>query len=382
VAAALVGTVTSCGSAMLKNVDASGGNGGTSGSGDGGGMGGTDARDAAPDSGDGACVDTTSDGKNCGACGHDCLGGTCAGGKCQPVLLAQYVGNLVIISVGAQAIYATTDSGYIGRVNKDGSDVKPFARPGFASSAYNTTFIAEDGDRAFFSRFAPTLQLAYCATSGCDASVMPIGGPYTQFFAVDQLGHRIFWVDYSPSQIWTASTTGNLSGAALSGGTLATGSSGARLFYTGGGIFFADGGTISRLPAAGGLIVTVTSAASPLTVLGANATYLFVYDGMAIGYVPLPAGNAAAPKPMITTALNPGVDGHFVADATSAYWVNNGVQTCEIANCAATLKALSTRAIDIVEDVGIDNQAVYWGAGSPNPDNLSVSASTVWKLAK
>src|SRR5262249_46285224 len=35
----------------------------------------------------GACVDEQSDRKNCGACGHDCLGAVCASGKCQPVTL-------------------------------------------------------------------------------------------------------------------------------------------------------------------------------------------------------------------------------------------------------------------------------------------------------
>src|SRR5204863_597521 len=40
-----------------------------------------------------ACVDLTSDAKNCGTCGHDCLGGTCMEGQCQPVLIAQYFGH-------------------------------------------------------------------------------------------------------------------------------------------------------------------------------------------------------------------------------------------------------------------------------------------------
>lgn len=34
------------------------------------------------------CGDTSSDSRHCGRCGHDCLGGTCAAGKCQPVTLA------------------------------------------------------------------------------------------------------------------------------------------------------------------------------------------------------------------------------------------------------------------------------------------------------
>jgi hypothetical protein len=68
-----------------------------------------------------ACVDLMSDSKSCGECGHDCLGGSCAAGQCQPVMIAQYIGHPMIISVGDQAVYLTTDSGYVGRASKDGS---------------------------------------------------------------------------------------------------------------------------------------------------------------------------------------------------------------------------------------------------------------------
>jgi hypothetical protein len=47
---------------------------------------GTDGTIASSDGGDAAasCLDTSTDPKNCGSCGHDCLGGACAGGVCQP----------------------------------------------------------------------------------------------------------------------------------------------------------------------------------------------------------------------------------------------------------------------------------------------------------
>src|SRR5690348_11683886 len=32
----------------------------------------------------GTCIDPGSDPQNCGACGHDCLGGGCQGSMCQP----------------------------------------------------------------------------------------------------------------------------------------------------------------------------------------------------------------------------------------------------------------------------------------------------------
>ena len=33
-------------------------------------------------------ADTMNDAKNCGVCGHDCLGGKCLKGACQPIILA------------------------------------------------------------------------------------------------------------------------------------------------------------------------------------------------------------------------------------------------------------------------------------------------------
>jgi hypothetical protein len=371
--------IASCGSAMLKNKDAAPDSAGTDGGPDTGTEGGTssDARD-----GTSTCTNTMSDGKNCGVCGHDCLGGACQNGQCQPVLLAQYVGNMVTIYVGAQHVYATMDSGYIGRARKDGSDLQAFARPGFASSAFAGTIVQEDGDRVFFSRGSPMLQLVYCSASDCDATVMPIGGPYTQYFAVDRTSHKIFWVDYSPGQIWVAPTTGAVLGAAIPGSALANGGSGSRLLYSQGGIFMATDNYVQRIPSSGGVFGSVTAASGHLTLLNTNQTRLFVYDESAIGYAPLPNGNAGAPTPLITTTANTNADGHFAADDTSAYWVNNGAQTCAIANCSVTLKTLPSRTGDSVEDVGIDDQAVYWGAHSTNPDNPTVAASTVWKLAK
>ena len=34
-----------------------------------------------------ACVDTSTDGKDCGKCGHSCLGGTCTAGKCDSITM-------------------------------------------------------------------------------------------------------------------------------------------------------------------------------------------------------------------------------------------------------------------------------------------------------
>ena len=41
----------------------------------------------------GLCTDLANDGANCGACRHSCLGGSCREGRCQPVVLAEHLGD-------------------------------------------------------------------------------------------------------------------------------------------------------------------------------------------------------------------------------------------------------------------------------------------------
>jgi len=330
-----------------------------------------------------ACVDLTSDGKNCGTCGHDCLGGTCTAGQCQPVLIARYLGYPQIIVVGTDAVYVTTDLGYVGRAKKDGSDLKPFAMPGFASSAFNSTFLAEDGDRVFLSRLTgSTVQLSYCSISGCDATAVAFGGPYSLYFAVDGSSHKVFWLDYSPTQIRVASSLGTVSGSPISGGALASGASISRVVYAQGGIYFADAGSVQKLPASGGTLTTVAASTSMLSILGTNSSSLYVFDGSVIGYVPLPNGTGRPPTPVVMTTVAPHIDGQFAADDAALYWVTSDrLQTCDIVNCPATVLTLPSVTGDHVYDVGIDDKAIYWVESTYDSANGS-GASTAWKLAK
>jgi hypothetical protein len=327
-----------------------------------------------------ACVDLTSDGKNCGACGRDCLGGTCASGQCQPLLIARYLGQPATISLGADAVYVMIDSGYVGRAKKDGSDSATIARPGFASSAYYGASVSEDGERVFLVRtLGSNLQLSYCLKTGCDDTSKPIGGPYTQFFAVDSVSHKVVWVDYSPSQLWAAPTIGAVSGEPIVGGTLASGAGGSRLLYARGGVFFSDGSVV-RLPISGGSLITVAAGPSPLTILTANASFLYVYDGSAIGFVPLPNGTGREPTPLVTTKLNPSIDGRFAVDDASAFWVDQGIKTCQLSTCPSSQRSLPLPSNDPVADVAIDTQAIYWVAYTY--DALNGSGTAVWKMAR
>ncbi len=84
-----------------------------------------DAMDAATDSMDAAdaCtgLDFTDDPRNCGTCGHDCLGGACVNGVCGVVLLATGAGTSATID--ATRVYWTVPDvdGGVFSVAKDGS---------------------------------------------------------------------------------------------------------------------------------------------------------------------------------------------------------------------------------------------------------------------
>ena len=99
----------------------------------------------------------------------------------------------------------------------------------------------------------------------------------------------------------------------------------------------------------------------PFAILGANSTSLFVYDDGAIGSVPLPSGDGNSPTPLIAAGLYKGADGRFAADDRSMYWVSYGglANTCQISDCLRTQKALPKSATEWIQDVGIDEDAVY-----------------------
>ena len=58
------------------------------------------------------CVDTTSDPKNCGSCGHNCLGSSCQSSECKPTLIGATPGMQGEgIAVGPSAVFFTDGSG-------------------------------------------------------------------------------------------------------------------------------------------------------------------------------------------------------------------------------------------------------------------------------
>jgi hypothetical protein len=70
----------------------------------------------------GECANLNEDPSHCGACDHDCLGGACNTGVCEPVELASEKGRLFMVHVDQNHIYYGGDGTDVGRIDKDGSN--------------------------------------------------------------------------------------------------------------------------------------------------------------------------------------------------------------------------------------------------------------------
>ena len=72
----------------------------------------------------GACVNPTSDSRNCRTCGHSCQGGPCTMSSCGPVMVASAQDNPTYLTADDQHLFwrrGPTNGGAIARIRKDGS---------------------------------------------------------------------------------------------------------------------------------------------------------------------------------------------------------------------------------------------------------------------
>ena len=140
------------------------------------------------------CTNTFIDTFNCGACGHDCLGGVCSAGRCEPVVIANEPGEPKAIAVDGTHVYWT---------NAKTGDVR---RAPIAGGATQTLFdgptgtdlgigLVRSGPDVYFTIGDADGGVFRCPATGCGAGgplpvVAPLDSP--QFVGLADGGVLLF----------------------------------------------------------------------------------------------------------------------------------------------------------------------------------------------
>jgi sugar lactone lactonase YvrE len=264
------------------------------------------------------CVDPDADGRNCGVCGHDCLGGACSGGVCQPVTLASGQRTPWCIALDSANVYWTNyDGGTVMKVSLDGTTMTTLATGGgipygIAVDSTNVYWVDANGNGALWS----------VPLNGGTGVLLAAGGVRSQYRAVSVDSTRVYWEDEdNPGGIFAASP---------------------------------DGG--ARTMIARGDYANSTCHLA----LDRNNVYWLAYPGQdAVDSAPL-FGDGGAPKRLASIPSPLGDVWGIASDSTSVYWTQSdtgSVLSVPINGGPVTMLASGSGS---PTGIAVDAQRVYW----------------------
>jgi hypothetical protein len=330
----------------------------------------------------GACGDTTSDGKNCGRCGHDCLGGMCMSGVCQPISLASSITPFAI-AVDSTSVYWTSflDTNVVKADKNTGANptiLMSYSDP--QMRIFLPTGIALDDGGVFVADQATGYVLS-CPIGGCGNNPTTVAfqdGGSPLLVAVDSTS--VYWTD-GLNDIWKAPRGG---GAVTHVSTYAMGKNAdikvdSQFIY-----WTVDDGTVQKVALAGG---------APTKLVGgqANANWMTLGNN-SVYWTTLSDPGVISGSPLMGAMVNILAGGQHspegvAVDGTNIYWATFGtptaftdgtVMTCPLTNCSSPTTLASSQ--QGARSVAVDANAVYWttqGSGMQGSET-----GTVMKVAK
>jgi hypothetical protein len=337
-------------------------------------------------------VNLNTDGKNCGACGHDCLGGACSAGACQPVVLASgQVAPGAVALDGANVYWLTTGApsasnpwtGSVMKMPKAGGSPTAIITPAIDPEACNHPVeLVVTGASIFWTTHGqpPTGSTTY--TGGVYAAPLSGGSDTGVYFNGTWAGSiindatNLYWIYFGGSG---TGGTPLIMKRAISGGapsTLATLASGgpnpSALATDGVNVYWPDpaSGTISKAAISGAgssaiawvqpnpVRITYVGGRIYWTNQGTSAT------GFADGAVMTMATTGGTPTAFASSQQ---MAYWIVNDGTSLFWVTNtmrNVMRAPIAGGTPTAMANAGSLPGAIYGLAVDAQAVYLSAGS------------------
>ncbi len=321
---------------------------------------------------------------NCGRCGHDCLGGTCQAGACQPVALALVSGGRGAVAVDDVNVYFPTPAPTSGvaACAKTGCNNMPttiITDPGTVSSPGLS--IATDGTNVYWANSTDVMQ---CAVGGCNGQALHLATNQSFPHAVVVDSTNVYWLTLG------SVSGGNVVKCAIGGAggptTVATDAlvpEGVAVDAT--TIYWTDDdtagvGQVQTCPLSGCMgapSVLASNQTFPATItLDANNVYWLNVAGSPAVVRCAKGGCGNAPTPLATSLTQPGglvVDPNslFVSVASGAGNQMGQILVCPVGGCNNTYSVLAhdaSRTTAIAADV----TAIYW----------IDTAGGIWRVAK
>jgi hypothetical protein len=299
----------------------------------------------------GCAADTQVDVHNCGICGHDCLGGACQAGVCQPVVLATvpYPGAVAAFAIDTTSVYWTNSS--------DGSDGGTLLANGVVSK---------------------------CPLAGCTGHSTTLATGQAVPEGIWVTGPTLYWVDYNVGAIMQCSVDCNNDATVLHKFP-DLGRKGFAANAT--EAFISYEGAIEQCPTSGcGTLTTFASGQTPTDIaLGAaGVTWIdlgTLTGGKAVVYVDggvmtCPVGGCDGGPTALATGLS--YPSSLFVNGMTAYWAQgNSVVACSVTGCSGTPTTIvSLPAGNGVAGVAVDATDVYFGDMSGNGPPYS------WEIRK
>jgi hypothetical protein len=311
-----------------------------------------DADATAPDASACSNVDTTSDGNNCGACGHTCGGGACVASACQPVALATGQHTPIGLAVDATNIYWTTSDGNVMKAPISGG-----AATVLAAGQRSPWGIAVDAANVYWANAASLGQVMTVPIAGGEPTVLvdqqrrpvhlavadgvlywanqlagtvmsvPVTGG-TPTLLADKQGQLVAITVESRTLYWSSIGQGVIRSLPLgTGGTIATiadDQDAAALFVRDATVYWAnvelvnDVASVFKLPA-GGEPVALGSGPGPYAAV-ADAQHVYWTDETAGTVTKVPVGGGDA----TVIAKDQASVSELAIDGANLYWLNAG----------------------------------------------------------
>lgn len=335
--------------------------------------------------GNGCETDGTTDSKNCGACGHDCLGGACKGSTCQPLELATGQSMSWGIAVDANRVYwSNQGSGDIQSVPLSGGQATKLA-----TGQNDPGDLVIDDTYVYWTNFSSGGAVMRVAKDGSAGSLKSISN-----------GTGPWGLTVDDTNAWFTNSDGTIRQVAKGGGSATTVVSSEQdpkgitsdendLFWTA-----LKSGKVMKGPKTSpntDKVELASAQASPLAVVLTDDTVYWVSAGTyeygqcsaADGKVMKVAKSGGTPVALASGQACPvdlAVDGdhvYFVNEGTflsQAYQYDGAVMRVPVAGGSA--EAVMVGQV-VPYGVAVDDKAVYWTA-----QGLGSNAGTVVKIVK